>query len=140
MHPERRPDPERSLEELAARLRALPAPSAPAELEGRLLASIPAAFSLRPRHRTRWVGVIGALAAACLLALLVWYGRSVNDPAPQSVRKDLPRPTVKGSDAIDPWLEARQPLHGTDASAFSWPVEETAPLRRSIAIPADLFQ
>ncbi len=97
MRPERSPKP--GPESLEARLRRLPPPPVPADLESKLLAAIPARVSfpvhnsraasgaaLAPRvlpaltqpgspGRWRWVRLIGgvsALAAACLLIVLAW--------------------------------------------------------------------
>jgi len=75
MHPERRPNAGRSPESLEARLRALPQPPVPADLEARLLATIPAAILIPQRRWGVWVGALGALAAACLVVVLAWPGR-----------------------------------------------------------------
>lgn len=60
---------------LEARLRALPPPSVPARLERRLLAAIPSRRSVAPRRRLAWSGACGALAAACVLVVLIWAVR-----------------------------------------------------------------
>src|SRR4051794_27832534 len=80
MHPEQQPNPSPSLEALEARLRALPAPPAPADLEARLLARIPAKKPAKPWRRAAWIGIVGALAAACLLAALVWPQHDRKEP------------------------------------------------------------
>jgi WD40 repeat protein len=82
MHSERRPKPDRSPESLEARLRALPRPHVPAGLEARLLATIPADRPIPRRRRAAWIGAVGTLAAACLLAVLVWPRRSGKVPVP----------------------------------------------------------
>ena len=139
MHPQRRPDPDRTPEALAARLRALGAPPVPAGLEARLLADIPAE---RPTARRRWAvaaGLVGALAAACVLALLAWPRRDVQRSPGTSpvVRQHTPRPP--DDDRIVGWREARQVLDVTATPTFNWPLQETPPLRRSTSIPPDLL-
>ena len=76
MQPQRRPNSDRSPESLEARLRALPAPPVPSDLEARILAAIPPQIS-----RATWPGANTAStsfavghpsaqrAAACLLAV-----------------------------------------------------------------------
>ena len=86
MHPQKRPGPDRSPEGLEARLRALPPPPVPAELEARLLAAIPAPR----RRRPIWAGVVGVLAAACLLAALAWRGRDRHADPLAAARRWLP--------------------------------------------------
>jgi hypothetical protein len=156
MHPERRPNPDRSAEALAARLRALPPPPVPAGLEARLLATIPAALPtpeplpLSPpegKGRGRWVvwvGVAGALAAACLLAILAWSGRDGNKPVPTSPTREsahqpppLPR---EDSASIRAWRESRRVLDGEEPPPFTWPLPETPPLRVLTSIPPDLLE
>jgi hypothetical protein len=143
MHPERRPNTDRSPEALEARLLALPQPAVPADLEARLLAGIPVE-TLFPRRR--WVvrvGVIGALAAACLLAVLAWRWRDGKDkfPAPhsnESAHKETPRPP-DDSDGTAPLREYHRVLDGGDMPAFTWPLAETSPLTVLTSIPPDLL-
>jgi hypothetical protein len=137
MHPEKRPNPDRSPEALEARLRALPQPAVPADLEARLLAAIPPQKPL-PRWRSAvWVSVVGALAAACLLAVLGWQGRGGKAPVPipeknEYVRKAITRPQDDPA-GIAAWLE------GAETPTFTWPLEETSPTTASISIPPDLL-
>jgi hypothetical protein len=144
MHPERRPSPDRSPEGLEARLRALPPPPVPAGLEARLLATIPAKLSTPPRRWPMWVGVVGALAAACLLAVFAWRGRDRHDPAPDPGTRpfvhEVPPPSPDDSTRIAVRPEARTDLEGAELPPFSWPLEETSPLRASTPIPPDLLQ
>src|SRR6516225_5095973 len=113
MHPERRPNPDRSSESLEARLRALPQPPIPDGLEARLLATIPAA---RPGRR-RWlvlVGVASALAAACLLAVLARPGRDGTNPVPSPPAKEIAKqgtPRMPDDSAgITAWSQTRRVL------------------------------
>jgi hypothetical protein len=143
MHPARRPKPDRSPEALAARLRALPQPPVPDGLEARLLAAIPAGRPVPRRHWAAWVGAVGALAAACLLAVLVWLGRDAVNPAPkpgtvEAARQDTPRPPDDRA-GVPAWLVARRILDGAEPPPFTWPVPGSPPVTPSTAIPPDLL-
>jgi hypothetical protein len=132
MHPERPPSPDRSPEELETRLRALPPPPVPAGLEARLLAAIPGQLPVPRRRWAVWAGVAAALAAACLLAVLAWR-RERNDP--------VPGPDTGPSARVAPaWPETRRVQEGADLPPFSWPLEETSPLKASTSIPPDLLE
>src|SRR5436305_3982477 len=94
MQPHRRPDPDRSPDSLESRLRALPRPPVPADLEARILAAGPARATnevlRRARPARRWhlaVGIAASLAAAaaCLLILRSWPGPGVKNIAPTFV-------------------------------------------------------
>jgi hypothetical protein len=161
MHPERRPNPDRSPEALAARLRALPQPPIPAGLEARLLAAIPPVGLVRRagtgqgsrsargtywgtmrRRWAVWAGVIGAVAAACLLAVLGWRGRDGRNPIPNpkgnvSVRRGSPQPP--DDSARGAWREARRVLDGGEPAPFAWPLPQTTPRTFTTSIPAALF-
>jgi hypothetical protein len=142
MHPERHPNPDRSPEALEARLRALSPPPVPTGLEARLLATIPAEGPALQRRWAVWVGVVGALAAACLLGVLARTGRDGKNPAPSppttdSARQVTPRPP-DDSAGIAAWLEARR-LDGAETATFIWPLQETSPMRVSTPIPPDLL-
>jgi hypothetical protein len=129
VHPERRPKPDRVLEALGARLRGLPQPPVPVELEARLLATIPPP---RPVPQRRWIvrvrlaSLAGALAAACLLAVLASAWRHLGNlvprpPTTESVSHDPSRPSddsVRNGPA-----EARLVLDGAPSSSFAWPLE-----------------
>jgi hypothetical protein len=132
MQPGRRMNPDQSLEALEARLRALPPPDVPADLESRLLAAIPVAVPMRRRHWPVWVAV-GAMAAACLLAVLIWP-RRYNKPftpiqGPPEIVEQKPPNLANGRDF----------LGAPEMSTFTWPVNETIPLRASTSIPAYLL-
>jgi hypothetical protein len=133
--------PDRSVEDLESRLRAMPPPPVPASLEARLLAAIPVdrpTPSRRPRWPV-WAGVAGATAVVCLLIALIWPNRA-------SVRPDhTPRNDVVQTRPEDPsanyseWLADRQAPNPPELPVFSWPVEEASPMRASTSIPADLL-
>jgi hypothetical protein len=70
----RYPTSESAAADLTERLRRLPVPPAPEELESKLLAAIPARFGrteVRSRSR-RWPIAAGALAAAAAAYFLLW--------------------------------------------------------------------
>jgi len=159
MRPERRPNPERSPDSLEARLRALPQPPVPADLEARLLATIaaempiPQSLPLTPspwgrqsrgrRHKAVWVGVVGAIAAACLLAFLGWLRRDgkPQDPSPEKIEvahQDTPT-APDPSPSIAALLKARRDLEKAETATFTWPLPEAAPIGVSTSIPSDLF-
>jgi hypothetical protein len=139
MHPERRPNPDRSADPLADRLRALPPLPVPAELEPRLLAAIP---PRRPAPRRRWavwIGAAGVLAAACLLALL-W----MRDAGPGTRDEKVPpnlavsRPAEESA-SVATWLAARRVPDEAAMPSFTWPLGETSAIRVATAIPPNLL-
>ena len=152
---QRRPSSDRSLESLEARLRALPQPPIPSELEARILAAIPARPSNNDELRhgrssasrrwrlTVWAGASVAAAAACLLAVRFWPEPDHQHTAPilvadpgstESARQATPRPQ---SDS--PWFMAHQDLVETEMPTFTWPIQEKSPLMVSTALRPDLF-
>jgi hypothetical protein len=169
MHSERRPNTDRSPESLEARLRALPQPPVPADLEARLLATIPGKTPIPQRRWGVWVGAVAASAAACLLAVLAWPGRDGKNPVPSPGTREsvhqvtvpspspspptsvsapalgagLPTPPAlqlpDDSASIAPWLQAGRDLDGADTPTFTWPLEETLPMRVSTSIPSDVL-
>jgi hypothetical protein len=166
MHSGKCPNPDRSPESLQTRLRALPQPPVPADLEARLLATIPVEMPIPRRRRAVWIGVVSALAAACLLAVLARLGRESKHPipnpgtnesahapdtdhAPHAGLPTPPTPPVLGAGLPTPptsdfvnraaWLDARRILDGAEPATFTWPLEETSPLRVSTSIPPDLL-
>jgi hypothetical protein len=86
-------------------------------------------------------GALGAAAAACLLAVLVWPGREDKDriAAPsksESLKSDIPR---AAEDNLSAWREAERTLDGKEPPPFTWPLGETPPVTAFTAIPADLL-
>jgi hypothetical protein len=170
MHPERSPNADRSTEWLEARLRALPQPAVPEDLESRLLATIPADAVIVRRRWVMpavWAGVAGPLAAACLLAVLNWPRRDGTDRGTrsrldksvqqsvaiarpkstesanaQSARGAMPPKFDLGDDSasIAAWRETRRVLEGAEMPAFSWPLKAAPPTAASTSIPADLLE
>ncbi len=165
MRPKRLPNRARSPESLEARLRALPQPSVPADLEARLLATIPAEMRIPRRRWAVWAGVAGPLAAACLLAVFAWPRGDGNRPVPRPGTGESPHPitvpspgTIASADApgaglttppalrpsddsadIAAWAEARRVLNGAEPATFTWPLKEKSPITASRSIPADLL-
>ncbi|HEV3167577.1 MAG TPA: hypothetical protein VGZ22_26470 [Isosphaeraceae bacterium] len=143
MYSERRPNPDRSPESLEARLRALAQPPIPADLEARLLATIPAEMPIPQRRRAVWVGLAGAAAAACLLTLLAWPRGDGKNPAPRpgpigSAHQSTARPP-RDLARIAAWQETRVGLDGAEVPPFIWPLEETSPIRAT-SIPPELLE
>ena len=156
MLPRRRPSSDRSLKSLESRLRALPRPPVPGDLEARLLAAIRAAASHEVPRRARgsrrrriavWAGAAAVLAAACSLAVLLWSGPGRNRTGPNVVANPAIRqpahaltPQQPGySLDITPWLEARRDLDEAERPLFTWPVQEETPLMVSTALRRDLL-
>ncbi len=132
------PNSDRSLESLEARLRALPGPPVPGDLETRLLSTIPAEMPMweHGSHRRRWViwlGLTGALAAACWLIVLSWP-RSDGSKI-EVVKHDGGSP---GNSDPPPVREVRQDF-GPSLGTFTWPLKEDSPMLASTAIPPDLL-
>jgi hypothetical protein len=154
MLPQRRPNSDRSGESLEARLRALPPEPIPGDLEARLLAAIPVQASNEiprlartARRLAVWAGAAAAVAAACLLAVVLWPGTGVKNPVHSLVAKSEKRQLARqdtskrsgDSRSIMPWLEIRRDPDGTEMPTFTWPVQEESPLMVSTSIPPDLF-
>jgi hypothetical protein len=138
MHPERRPNPDQSLESLEAQLRALPQPPIPADLEARLLATIPAKRSTPRRH---WGIRVGVLAAACLLAVIAWPRGDGNRPISRTIETPF-RASVQPPDDsanIASLRTARKALDDGEPPTFTWPLPEPSPIRFSTSIPPDLL-
>jgi hypothetical protein len=121
------PENDETLEALARRLRRLPPPSVPTELEGRLLAAIPARRGGRRARSWLAAGVLLAPAACLLLAIHLPLGNVVEPP---KVRIGAPvTAVVNGPPTLWTYEQAlRRP--DADASAvldhagpaFTWPV------------------
>jgi hypothetical protein len=143
MQSERRQNPDRSPDALEARLRGLPLPPVPADLEARLLATIPATRLSPPRRWAVRVGLAGVLAAACLLAVLAWQGHEGKDPIANPANHDsahqvTPRPPDNDA-RIAAWQESRRVLDDPQMPPFAWPLEETSPITVVSSIPPDLL-
>ena len=139
MHPDRRLNPDRSPEALESSLRALPQPPVPGGLEARLLASIPAAMPVSRRRWVVWMGVAGAMAAACLAAVISWHGRN-GESLPEIVTvRPVPLQAPLDAGGITSWREARRAMDGAELPAFAWPLEETAPINVFTSIHRDLL-
>jgi hypothetical protein len=143
MHADSRPNPDRSSESLEARLRALAQPRVPADLEARLLATIPAEMPTPRRRWAVWAGVAASLAAASLVAMLPWPRDDGVTPVPRPpssdvVRQATPRPAADSA-SIAAWREAGRGQDGAKALTFNWPLPETSLIRAGSSIPPDLL-
>jgi hypothetical protein len=156
MRPQPRPNADRSPESLEARLRALPPPPVPRHLEARLLAAIPAkasnemlrlAYGSRFRPLAVWARAVVAVAAACLLSVVLWPGPRSKMTAPNLVANPEKRqpalqdtPEQPGhSFSIASCLEAARDLDGAEQPLFTWPIHEKSPLMVSTATRPDLL-
>jgi hypothetical protein len=153
---QRRPNSDRSPESLESRLRALPQPPVPGNLEARILAAIPGkTFNEIPRpvrgsRRRRmavWAGAAATVAAFCLLAVRFWSGPggenrhslvvadSQNSESAHHVAFQQPVAFVWTT----PWLKAGQDLEGMETPTYTWPIQEESPLMVSTALRPDLL-
>lgn len=156
MKPDKQPISDHSPESLETRLRALPPLSVPSDLEARLLAAIPVAtISQAPqpmprstRRQVAWVAVPIALAAICVLIVLVRTDR-VDEKMPGQVAVNVPNvPDVQNvqtdrtakSLRITPRLESRRRLEESSRLNFAWPVDRQTPVMASMSIPRDLLE
>jgi hypothetical protein len=153
--------PEQHSELLEARLRALPPPPVPRDLEARLIAAVPPAGTnplppettrigwrapiRKQRRRLFLAAVASGLAAACLLTFLGWRARRPEAIVPvvlphgsDSVRRDS-SPVLETDAKLAPRLEARRVLGGSEQGAFVWPVESPMPATLASRIPPDLL-
>ena len=115
------------------------------ELDGALFAEVrgnaspPREPSGRRRRRWAvWAGVSGAVAAACLIAVLALPGRDGKDTIPspgrnQSVQQVASQPP-DDSTGLATLLASRRDLDETEMPAFDWPFENTL----STSSPLDL--
>ena len=156
MQPPRRPDSDRSFEILETRLRTLPQPHVPGDLEARILAAIPVAtLNDEPRSKRvlrRWrlgvgAGASIALAAACLLAVRFWPDPSGKNSSPSVVtnpqRPESSHPVTpqqrSDSRRTSALLTARFDLDETALPTYNWPIQEKSPLMVSSALRPDLL-
>jgi hypothetical protein len=140
MPPERSEKPE----SLEARLRRLPPPPVPADLEARLLASIPERAPIRSRRWTWWTGALTALAAACfLIGILSHKGdrqksdQKNNGFAADDSKNSIPRSSSQ--DKVSDRLQAQRDPDDLKLPPFTWPVDEPSHVTLSSSIPSDLL-
>lgn len=135
MRYESQPNPERWPHALEGRLRALPPPPVPAGLESRLLAAIPT--SKVNVHRP-WAVLVGAVAAACFMVVLLFARRADNTPdrgrvAGPLARQDAPSRSDEFA-RIAEALKARRELNEAKLPPFNWPLASRPPTRLSASI------
>jgi hypothetical protein len=83
----------------------------------------------RGRRWAAWVGVAGAVAAACLIAVLAWPTRHGKDTTP-SPRMNQPVQQVSSQppdefNSLSSLLALRRNLNETEMPAFTWPFENS---------------
>jgi hypothetical protein len=95
--------------------------------------------------RRRWLVLAGGLAAASLVTALLWWWNGRRPEPELTVAPPQPAPragalTTSGSpDNLAALLKARRVPDEAPVSAFSWPLQETSPLKGSTSIPPDLL-
>jgi hypothetical protein len=136
------PDPDRSRESLEERLRALPRPPLPLELEARLLAAAPSRLPLLRRRWPIWISAAAALAAACMVAVFAWprpdVPRAVTGPLAGGPAERVVAPPSHEYPSIAAWRQIRGLSDGD--TTYTWPIDEIRPLRASPSIPAELLE
>jgi ferric-dicitrate binding protein FerR (iron transport regulator) len=93
----------------------------------------------RPRRRwAAWAGVSAALAAVCLIAVLVRPRHDGNDtiasPGRNQPLEQVSARPPDGSTGLAPLLASRRDLNEAEMPAFTWPFENTV----STSSPLDL--
>jgi len=94
---------------------------------------------VRKRSRDSWmrVAVAGGLAAACVAALVLWWAIGSHREAPIAHQPEV----TPQRDHVAPLRDAQRVLSDMALDIFTWPIEETSPVRVSISIsiPTELF-
>jgi hypothetical protein len=89
--------------------------------------SLPERLGRRRRRWAVWGGAVVALAAACLLAMLVWPLRDSKKQVPSSPMSRTADPValrpLDVSHGVTPLLEARRDLDSAEMPTFVWPLE-----------------
>lgn len=109
------------------------------------IASVRSDLSRAPR-RSGWksgMSLVGALAAACLVAYLAWVAirskpTDAEIPALEARRQDAPR-VPNGPDRDGALAEATQFPGSAQMTAFTWPLEIKSPITVGMPIRPDLF-
>jgi hypothetical protein len=88
-----------------------------------------------------WAVLVGALAAACLMAVVIWSHRSNQflDRDPEmglSVNQSTPRPRDESARIADS-LKARRYLNEAKLPPFTWPLASRSPIKLSASISPD---
>jgi hypothetical protein len=112
------------------------------EIDGALFEEGDGSHSRGWDKRSRlWVGAAGALAAACLLGVLLLRGRGGNEPA-LGVIPAIPdvvhRPPVR-FDRLAATRLARRDLDEAELPSFTWPLSQTSPITPT-SMPADRLE
>jgi hypothetical protein len=99
-----------------------------------------------PTAPLRWagrVGVVGTVAAVCLLAVLAWRGRDGKKPYPSPGPSSSERPVAHlppdDSDRSAAWPRRQRIPDEADMPMFTWPLETASALGVSKSIPPDLL-
>jgi hypothetical protein len=99
--------------------------------------------SINRRRLFRQLAFAGGLAAACLLAIFLWWqGRQPDDPGPEALVNPKSIPMEAEPRTLLAYHHAlSSSAENLDAefSTFAWPLPETTPNRIATAIPRDLL-
>jgi hypothetical protein len=97
----------------------------------------------RRRRWAGWVGAAGALAAACLIAVLAGFWRDgmapETSPATTASVRPLPRHAPDDFAGTPAWPEIRRLVDGAETPTFHWPLPEASSTAPSTSIPPDLL-
>ena len=149
----KRPNSDPTVESLEARLRGLPPPFVPSDLQARLLAAIPSKVRentviFRSWRPAIWSGAAIGLGAACVLVMALWSDAGISTTTsrtgvvPKSVGHADPVAPEPPADSLGaaPWFEARHGVDATERWTFAWPIHEKSPLMVSLSFPPDLLE
>jgi hypothetical protein len=100
-------------------------------------------FYKRGRSKRRWVAVAGALAAACLLAVLLLRGRggkeSVPTPGHFPANPEVAHQPPVNVDRVAATRVARRDLDEAELPSFTWPLSQASPVTPT-STPAELIE
>jgi hypothetical protein len=96
-----------------------------------------------PRRWLPWVGLVGTVAAACLLTVLVWFMRHRNGAQPGTEVGDVGKRTLQPAPAavvnLSAWPGERRLVDGEGVATFHWPLPPSSPMTLPTSISPDLF-
>jgi hypothetical protein len=95
------------------------------------------------RRWATWVGLVGTVAAACLLAVLAWSMRHGNGAQPGPAVGAFGQPGLhQAPDEVanlPAWPGDRRLVDGAGMAAFHWPLPQSSPITPPSSISPDLL-